>query len=123
MNHTRREMLIAGMAAGPATGLAGMVNPMDLAGQVGQAQSSHRKLTVKELRPEEIAEMDRLEQESRAAYARQDEYHRQLRAHYGHDLGVQVDFEQGYVFIRDFRAEMAEKAAAINEQMAGGYHG
>lgn len=81
-------------------------------------QATNRTLTVKELTATEVAEIERTNRELNEAVDRRDEFYSELLKRYGSSDGIDVSFEQNYVFIRDRRAEVAKKRAAYEAMEA-----
>lgn len=80
--------------------------------QQNSSASFERTLTVKELPPEEWAALLQVNKEAMEAQARAWQADCDLKAKYGNVVGVDVTFEQGYVFIRDFRSQLSAKETA-----------
>lgn len=106
----RREAIGMGALSG-VIGLGGA-----LASGMVPAPSAKRRLTVKELQPGEMENVQRLWKEASSALNRAQEAETALKAKYGSEPGVDVNFEDGYVLIRDYRDEMAAKNAAMEQE-------
>lgn len=92
--------------------LAGAASMASLNAAQVLPQPARKHLTVKELTAEEAAELKRLAEATESAAMAQQEFSAELHRKYGADEpGIQVNFEDSYVFIRDYRAELAEKQA------------
>lgn len=105
----RREMITGAGALGVSMGSllsAGNIVPLN------PTPSMTRRLTVKELQPGEIENIHRLFQEAADARNNAFEAELALKAKYGAESGVEVNFEDGYVFIRDYRNELMAKQEA-----------
>lgn len=112
---TRRDAMLSG-ALTPA-GIAGVLGLGQAQAQVSTTALRHkRSLTVKELTQEELIEMERLEIAATQAQQAVGDYQYQLRTKYGAQGGVDVHFESGYAFIRDYRDEMLAQHALTLEQ-------
>jgi hypothetical protein len=115
---SRRDMMASGLILPASSALGLNQRLVQQATAPTPGPQGKRRLTVHQLPAEEVAERERLYQEQVAAQARFGAYVDELRKKYGGEPGVNIEFEEDYVFVRDYRDEMLAKQAVWRENHA-----